>query len=308
MNSVRSGFGQGLLELGQQNDRVLALTADLEGSLKMTDFKSKFPQRFFQLGVAEQNLVGVAAGLALTGWLPIVGSYATFLSRAWEQVRVDVCLNQAKVILAGSHAGLSHPTDGVTAQGTEDIALFKSLPNLKVVVPADYWEARAALLSAANQNQAVYLRLYREKTPLLSDKDEEFEIGKAKVLRPGVNLSIFSAGPILNQVMKAAEKLESVGVNSEVVNLRTVKPIDKQVVIKSVRKTGKALVVEDHQVQGGIGESVAQILGESIPVPLRIIGLNSFGKTAQNYQELLVAYKLDSESLFKQVKVWLEKR
>lgn len=304
--SLRSGFGEALVQLGKREPRLVALTADLAGSLYMTDFKAKFPERFFQLGVAEQNLVSTAAGLALADLLPVAGSFATFLGRAWEQVRVDVCLNQLPVLLVGSHAGLSHPTDGVTAQATEDIAIFRSLPNLQVLSPADASQVKLAFKAWITEPQPTYLRLYREPTEEIDMFKDEFIIGQAQVVKPGSNLTIVSAGPIINHVILAAHKLEVMGINCELIDLGTIQPIDQQTLIKSARKTGRVVTVEDHQLNGGVGGSVAEVLAEHVPVPMKMIGLTEFGKTARDYTKLLKAFKLDSEGIYQQIKDWLD--
>jgi len=304
--SLRAGFGKALARLGKTESRLVALTADLERSLYMTEFKNQFPERFFQLGVAEQNLVGTTAGLALSGQLAVAASFATFLGRAWEQIRVDVCLNQLPVLLVGSHAGLSHPADGVTAQATEDIAMFRSLPNLQVLVPADFNQTKAALTAWVKNPGPAYLRLYREPTDLIKTKDNSFVIGKARILKPGSNLTIVSAGPIINQVILASQKLEVLGINCELIDLRTVQPIDQETLIQSARKTGRVVTVEDHQLSGGVGSAVAEILCQHVPLPMKMIGLTKFSKTARTYTNLLKDFKLNNEGIYQQIKDWLE--
>jgi transketolase len=304
--SLRSGFGEALAQLGKNEPWLVALSADLAGSLYMTDFKNQFPERFFQIGVAEQNLVSAAAGLALAGLIPVAGSFATFLGRAWEQVRVDVCLNQLPVLLVGSHAGLSHPADGVTAQATEDIAIFRSLPNLQVLVPADFNQVKLAFKAWITKPQPTYLRLYREPTEEIDMFKDEFVIGQAQIIKPGSNLTIISAGPIINQVIPASQKLEVMGISCELIDLGTIQPIDQQTLIKSARKTGRVVTVEDHQLKGGVGSAVAEVLSQHVPLPIKMIGLTEFTKTARSYTKLLEAFKLDSEGIYQQIKDWLE--
>ena len=304
--ALRDAFGEAIVKLGERDERVVVLTGDLESSTRLTEFKKRWPERFFQLGVAEQNMVGVAAGLALAGKVPFVCSFATFLSRAWEQIRVTVCLNRLGVKLVGSHAGLSHPQDGATAQATEDVALMRSLPGIAVVVPADAREMGEAVAAVAEREGPVYLRMTREPTPIFTDGG--FEIGKAKVLREGEAVSLIGAGPILAEVLKAAEILEKRGVEAEVVGVGTIKPLDEEAVVRSARKTGRVVTVEDHQVFGGVGGAVAEVLGRRCPVAMKMIGLkDEFGTTAREYGRLLARFGLDGEGIARAVEEWMGK-
>ena len=253
--------------------------------------------------MAEQNLVGIATGLAMTGKIPFAASFASFCpGRCLDQIRMQICLNKLKVVIVGSHAGLSHPKDGVSVQATEDIAIMRSMPHMVVVVPADYNQTIAAVQAIYACKQAVYIRIAREPTAVFSKKSI-FKIGQAQLLKTGGNLTLISAGPLLAEVLQAAQKAESFGISCEVINLSTIKPIDSKTIIRSAKKTKAILTIEDHQQQGGLGSAVAEVIVKNYSVKMQIMGLNNeFGRTSKDYQSLIKYYHLDSDSILSEIK------
>jgi transketolase len=294
--SLRDSFGQAIVKLAEQKKDLVAVTADLTSSTRLTEFKNSYPMRFFQMGVAEQNMIGISAGLALAGFVPFSTSFAVFCpGRCLDQIRVQVCLNNLNVKLVGSHAGLSHPKDGPTAQATEDIAVMRSLPNMTVIYPADFNQMQKAVAKIYDHPGPVYLRMTREPSAVFIKQNSDFEINKAQVLIPGNQLTIISAGPLLEYVLQAASLLEKQNISCEVINLHTIKPIDKKTLIKSVKKTKLVLTVEDHQIMGGLGSAAAEVLSQNYPVKMKMLGLdNCFGKTARNYDQLIRFFKLSA--------------
>lgn len=276
--ALRDAFGEALLDLGKENPRVVALTADLAESLRLVKFAEHFPQRFLEVGVAEENLVGAAAGFALGGFVPFAGSFGCFLTRAFDHVRVSICQNGLHVILVGSHGGVSNAADGASAHALEDLAMMRALPNMTVVVPADANEMRQAVRAVADHDGPVYLRLYREPTPVFSDLERSFVIGKATAEREGSDVTVVACGPQVATALAAAAELQGT-VDVEVVNASTVKPIDAKTVVASAQKTGRVVTLEDHSVYGGLGSAVAEILSEHYPVPVTRLGLKTFGES-----------------------------
>lgn len=299
--SLRDAFGESIVKLGEQSENIVILSADLTKSIKLEGFKNRFTNRFFQVGVAEQNMVAIAAGLAKIGKIPFCCSFATFLTgRAWEQIRVLISANNLPVKLIGSHAGLSHPHDGFTAQATEDIALMRVLPNMVVIYPADANQMDKASLAIYKHQGPVYLRMLREPTAVFIKNSSEFIIGKAQVLKSGKDITIISAGALLGEVISAAKETN---LDCEIINMHTIKPIDSETIIQSTKKTNCVLTIEDHQIEGGLGSAVAEVLIEFLPVKVFRLGLdNQFGRTARSYQELLQYYHLDKKSLVKKIK------
>lgn len=294
LSSQRDAYGEALLEVAQKNERVLALTADLASSTRIEKFARFFPERFFNVGVAEQNAVAVAAGLALEGFIPFLSSFAVFLpGRCFDQIRVAVCQNKANVKLIGSHLGFSNSGDGASAQSVADIALMRSLPGMVVLSPADANEAREAVLAMASYEGPVYLRLSRSKTPLLTQRGKEFKIGQATILCPGEKLTILGTGPILAKAMAVADVL-----GAEVINCATVKPLDKETIITSVKKTGRVLVLEEHSFLGGLGAAAAELLSQECPVPMKLMGIpDVFGESARSPEELYQKHGLTEERI-----------
>jgi transketolase len=280
---IRAGFGRGLKKAGQVDERVVAACADLTDSTKMSNFAEAFPERYIEIGVAEQNLVTVGSGLAAAGKIPFVSSYAAFMpGRCWEQIRTTICLNNQPVKLIGSHAGVSVGPDGATHQMLEDIALMRVLPDMVVIAPADSVEAEKATLAMAKDSRPNYMRLAREATPVFTTAKTPFEIGKAYVLAEGQDVTIVATGTMTYQALAAAEKLFKDGIDAEVVHVPTIKPLDEETIIKSARKTGHVITVEEGQINGGLGGAVAELLGENCPSPLLRIGMaDRFGESGQ---------------------------
>ena len=291
---TRSGFGQGLLEAGKLDPRVVALTADLKGSLKMDAFAAEYPDRYYECGIAEANMVGVAAGMAISGKVPFVGSFAEFVTgRVYDQVRMEVCYGKANVKIASSHAGITLGEDGATHQTMEDIALMRALPNMVVINPCDWTQTKNATIAAAKYDGPVYLRFGRPKVADFMP-DEPFEIGKAYVLNEGKDVTIFATGHMVWEALSAAEALEAEGICAEVVDVATIKPLDTATVITSIKKTGCAVVAEEHNMAGGLGELIAGVLAASCPRPLEYInGKDRFGQSGTP-AELLAAYGMDA--------------
>lgn len=306
---TRKGFGEGLLKAGADNPQIVALSADLTESTQMEAFKKAFPERFIEIGVAEQNLVTVASGLAAVGKLPFATSYAAFSpGRNWEQIRTTICLNERPVKIIGSHAGVSVGPDGATHQMLEDIALMRSLPNMTVVVPCDYHEARRATLALTKLQKPAYLRLAREKTAVVTLPDAPFEIGRSYVIRHGHDISILACGPLLYEAIKASLELDKKGISAEVINVATVKPLDEKTILDSVKKTGSVVTVEEGQVAGGMGSAVAELLGEKLPTPMRRVGiLDRFGQSGK-LDQLWDEYKLTSPHIVRAASELLEKK
>ena len=300
---IRAGFGRGLKAAGERNNRIVALCADLTDSTKMSDFKKAFPERFVEIGVAEQNLVTVASGLARAGKIPFASSYAAFSpGRNWEQIRTTITLNDQPVKVVGSHAGVSVGPDGATHQMLEDVALMRVLPNMVVVAPGDSIEAEKATLAIAENNKPSYLRLAREGTPIFSTADSPFEIGKAYVLREGIDITLLGTGTMTYQLLAAAKKLEERGIRAEVVHVPTIKPLDEETILASVRKTGRAVTAEEAQAAAGFGGAIAELLGEKLPTPLKRIGMKDrFGESGSP-EELLQHFGLDGDSIADTVK------
>lgn len=280
---IRKGFGKGLLEAGNLNENVVAACADLTESTQMHLFKEAFPERFIEMGVAEQNLVTVGSGLAAMGKIPFVSSYAAFSpGRNWEQIRTTICLNDQPVKVVGSHAGVSVGPDGATHQMLEDIALMRVLPNMVVVVPGDSLEAEKATLALAGDSRPAYLRLAREASPIITTVKTPFEIGKAYVYSEGSDITIISTGTMTYQAMLAAETLFKDGIDVEVIHCPTIKPLDAVTILMSARKTNRIITIEEAQVNGGLGGAVAELLSEEYPVPLKRIGVKDrFGESGK---------------------------
>lgn len=296
----RAGFGEALLALGKSDPRVVALCADLTDSTKVQAFAEAYPERFIEMGVAEQNMMGVAAGLALAGKVPFAASYAAFNpGRNWDQLRVSVCYSEANVKVIGAHAGISVGPDGATHQALEDVAITRALPNLTVIVPTDIEEARKAVTAAAAHVGPVYIRFGRSEVPTVTVPATPFAIGKANLLREGRHLTICANGPLVYEALLAAEKLAERRVEAEVIAVPTVKPLDAETILASVKKTGRVVTAEEAQVTGGLGGAVAELLGERLPAPLRRIGVrDTFGESG-TADELMNKYGLRAADILK---------
>lgn len=288
----RDGFGQGLLELGKINPDVVALCGDLVESIRVQAFAEAYPERYFEMGVAEQNMAGVAAGLALSGKIPFISSYAVFNpGRDWDQIRVSICYSQANVKIVGAHAGISVGPDGATHQALEDIAITRVLPNMTVVVPTDSVEAKKATLAIAKHVGPCYIRFGREKTPVITKDETPFELGKALPILAGSDVTIIANGQMVYRAMMAAKELEG-KISVGVLNMHTVKPIDAKAIIDAAKETGAMVTAEEHQIIGGLGSAVAEVLGDHHPVPIERVGiLDTFGESGKP-EELMEHYHL----------------
>ena len=292
---TRSGFGVGLLKAGQADKNVVALTADLKGSLKMDAFAAEFPERFIQCGIAEANMVGVAAGLAITGKVPFIGSFAEFVTgRVYDQIRQEVAYGCTNVKIASSHAGITLGEDGATHQTMEDIALMRALPGMVVLNPCDFNQTVQATIAAAEYNGPVYLRFGRPSVPNFTDPDQPFVIGKAIVMNEGKDVTLFATGHTVWEALQAAEALESDGISAEVIDIASIKPLDEQAIVASARKTGAVVVAEEHNMAGGLGEAVAGALAKACPTPVEFVnGQDLFGQSGTP-SALMAAYGLDA--------------
>lgn len=290
---TRSGFGAGLLALGQNNENVVALCADLIGSLKMGDFKKEFPDRFFQVGIAEANMIGLAAGMTIGGKIPFTGTFANFSTgRVYDQIRQSVAYSEKNVKICASHAGLTLGEDGATHQILEDIGLMKMLPNMTVINPCDYNQTKAATIALADHQGPAYLRFGRPSWPIFTPDDQKFEIGKAWQMTEGTDVTIFATGHMVWQAVEAEAILAEKGISVELINIHTIKPLDVDAILKSVAKTGCVVTAEEHQRNGGLGDSVAQTLALNNPTPIEMVAVNdSFGESATPMQ-LLEKYGL----------------
>ena len=305
----RNGFGEGLLFLGEHNPEVVALTADLAESTRVLDFAKKYPERFVECGVAEQNMMGVAAGMALTGKTSFVASYATFSpGRSWDQLRVAVAYSMANVKVAGSHTGLSVGPDGATHQALEDIAITRVLPNLTVVVPCDLIEARKTTVALGTTAGPAYFRLGREKTAVMTTEESPFAVGKASVFKEGKDVAIIASGPILYNGLLAAQELEKEGISVLAINNHTIKPMDVETITWAAKLTGAVVTLEEHQTMGGAGSAVAEVLAEHYPVPIEMIGMpNSFGESG-NPDELIKKFGMDKDAIVAAVRKVLTRK
>lgn len=278
---TRSGFGAGLHELGKKNPAVVALCADLTGSLKMDAFAKDFPERFFQVGIAEANMMGVAAGLTIGGKIPFTGTFANFSTgRVYDQIRQSIAYSDKNVKICASHAGLTLGEDGATHQILEDLGLMKMLPGMTVINPCDYNQTKAATIAIADHIGPVYLRFGRPTVPVFTPADQKFEIGKAVMLNEGKDVSIFATGHLVWEAIIAGEMLAEKGINAEIINIHTIKPLDAEAVLNSAKKTGCIVSCEEHQKNGGLGDSIAQLLAMNMPTPMEFVAVNdSFGES-----------------------------
>ena len=300
---TRSGFGAGIAELGRTNPNVVALCADLVASLKLDTFIKENPERFIQCGIAEANMIGVAAGLAINGYIPYATTFANFGSgRVYDQIRQSVAYSGTNVKIAVSHAGLTLGEDGATHQILEDLAMMRAMPEMTVINPCDYNQTKAATIAIADFEGPVYLRFGRPVMPVFTDPEQKFEIGKAWTVNEGTQVSIFATGHLVWEAILAGEILESEGIDAEIINLHTIKPLDEDAILKSVRKTGCAVTAEEHQLNGGLGDAVCQLLSRNLPSPVEMIGVNnSFGESGVPAQ-LMEKYGLDAKSIVAAVK------
>ncbi|MCG8576915.1 MAG: transketolase family protein [Flavobacteriales bacterium] len=299
---TRSGFGAGLLELGKTHPNVVGLCADLTGSLKMNAFQDEFPDRFFQVGIAEANMIGIAAGLTIGNKIPFTGTFANFSTgRVYDQIRQSVAYSNKNVKICASHCGLTLGEDGATHQILEDIGLMKMLPNMTVISPCDYNETKAATIAIADHDGPVYLRFGRPKVPNFTDPDKKFVIGKADVLTEGTDVTIIATGHLVWKAIEAGQILEEKGISAEIINMHTIKPLDEEAVLQSVNKTGCVVTAEEHMRNGGLGDSIAQLLGQKRPTPIEMVAVDDvFGESGKG-EELLTKYNINTPNIVEAV-------
>ncbi len=303
MKDTRSGFGAGLTELGRTNKNVVALCADLTGSLKMNDFQDENPERFFQIGIAEANMIGIAAGMTIGGKIPFTGTFANFsTARVYDQIRQAVAYSNKNVKICASHAGLTLGEDGATHQTLEDIGMMKMLPHMVVINPCDYNQTKAATIAIADYVGPVYLRFGRPKVPNFTPADQKFEIGKALHLKEGNDVTIFATGHLVWEALEAAKTLESEGISAEVINLHTIKPLDNDAILKAVENTKCVVTAEEHMLNGGLGDSIAQLLSRENPTPIEMVGMDdSFGESGPP-MKLMEKYGIDRNAIVESAK------
>ncbi len=309
LKDTRSGFGQGLLELGHENPNIIGLCADLTGSLKMDAFEKEFPERFIQVGIAEANMMGIAAGLTIGGKIPFTGTFANFSTgRVYDQIRQSIAYSKKNVKICASHAGITLGEDGATHQILEDIGLMKMLPGMTVINTCDYNQTKAATKKIAEHYGPVYLRFGRPKVPNFTDPNKKFEIGKGIQLKTGSDLSLFATGHMVWESLVACENLNKEGITVDLINIPTIKPLDTEIILDSVNKTKLVVTAEEHQKLGGLGGSISQLLSENLPTFIKMVAINdSFGESGKP-NELLKKYKLDSKSIEIACKKALEKK
>ena len=300
---TRSGFGEGLTELGRNNNNVVALCADLTGSLKMNDFAKENPERFIQVGIAEANMMGIAAGLTIGGKIPFTGTFANFSTgRVYDQIRQSIAYSSKNVKICASHAGITLGEDGATHQILEDIGLMKMLPGMTVINTCDFNQTKLATIAIANHDGPVYLRFGRPKVPNFTDKNFNFKIGKGIILKEGKDVTIISTGHLVWESLEASKKLEEIGISAEIINIHTIKPLDEEIVINSAKKTNAIVSAEEHNFLGGLGESISRTLSLNYPTPQEFIATNdTFGESGKP-SDLMKKYGLDSDSIIKSVK------
>ncbi len=309
LKDTRSGFGEALLELGEKNSNIVALCADLTGSLKMNYFAERFPERFFQVGIAEANMMGIAAGLTIGGKIPFTGTFANFsTARVFDQIRQSIAYSNKNVKICASHSGLTLGEDGATHQSLEDIGLMKMLPNMTVINTCDFNQTKAATFAIADHTGPVYLRFGRPKVPNFTHPDQKFEIGKGVILTQGEDVTIFATGHLVWKSLEAGKILAEKGIRTEIINIHTIKPLDDITILRSVAKTKCVVTAEEHQMNGGLGDSIAQLLVRKFPVPVEMIAVNDeFGESGKP-EELLVKYGLDTPNIVEAVKKVLSRK
>ena len=309
MKDTRSGFGAGLTELGKKNKNVVALCADLTGSLKMNDFEKNHPERFFQIGIAEANMIGIAAGMTIGGKIPFTGTFANFsTSRVYDQIRQSVAYSNKNVKICASHAGLTLGEDGATHQVLEDIGMMKMLPHMTVINTCDYNQTKAATIAIADHKGPVYLRFGRPKVPNFTSEDQVFKIGKGVLLEEGSDVTIIATGHLVWEAIEASKELKRSGVNVDIINIHTIKPLDKDLILKSINKTKCIVTAEEHMLNGGLGDSIAQLIALENPTPLEMVGVNdTFGESGTPRQ-LMEKYGLTAKDIVKATKKVLSRK
>jgi transketolase len=306
---TRSGFGAGLLEAAKKDENIVGLCADLTGSLKMNAFEDEFPERFFQVGISEANMMSMAAGMTIGGKIPFTGTFANFsTSRVYDQIRQSIAYSGKNVKICASHAGLTLGEDGATHQVLEDIGMMKMLPGMVVINPCDYNQTKAATLAIAKYKGPVYLRFGRPKVPVFTKENQDFKIGEAIILNQGSDVTIIATGHLVWEAIEAAEQLDGKGINAEIINIHTIKPLDSDAVLKSVKKTGCIVTAEEHQMNGGMGDSIAQLLALKLPRPIEMVAVNdSFGESGKP-DLLMEKYGLKKDNIIKAVEKVLKRK
>lgn len=306
---TRSGFGAGLLELGKSNPKVVALCADLTGSLKMDAFAKAYPERFFQTGIAEANMMGLAAGMTIGGLIPFTGTFANFSTgRVYDQIRQSIAYSEKNVKICASHAGITLGEDGATHQILEDIGMMRMLPGMIVINPCDYNQTKAATLAIAEHNGPVYLRFGRPSVPIFTPENGQFEIGKAILLNEGSDVTVFATGHLVWKAIQAGERMAEMGISAEIINIHTIKPIDREAIVRSAMKTGCVVTAEEHNRHGGLGDAVAQVLASSYPVPQEYVAVNdTFGESGTPDQ-LMQKYGLESSNIIDAVEKVIKRK
>lgn len=309
IKATRDGFGEAILELGKQNSNIVVLCADLTESTRVSDFKNNFPERFFEMGLTEQNMALVAAGMALSGLIPFMCSFAVFSPIGnLTQVRVSIAYNQANVKIVSSHSGISVGEDGATHQAIEDIAIMRAIPNMVVLTPCDFEEAKKITIAAAKYNGPVYLRFERQKTPIFTKKESTFEIGNAQILKDGKDVAIIACGSLVYEALLAANDLEKEGIYAMIINNPSIKPLDENKILEVAKKTRSIVTVEDHQIKGGMGSAIAQFISQNFPVPIEFVGINDCFGESGNFEELRAKFNLDSHYIKEKVRQVLKKK
>jgi len=309
MKATRDGFGEGLVALGERNPQVVVLSADLTDSTRASMFKKRFPERFFTLGVAEADMVGMAGGLSLVGKIPFCCSLGVFASgRVWDQVRVTICYSNLNVKIGGSHGGVSVGADGATHQSIEEITLMRVLPNMRVIVPCDAIETRKATIQAGEVSGPVYLRFGRPPVPVITTEDTPFVLGKAVTMREGKDVTLFACGIMVYEALEAAKELDKKGISTRVINLHTVKPIDEEVIFEAAKETGAIVTAEEHQLSGGFGSAVAEVIVKEFPVPVEMVGIKDRFGISGSVEELMRDFGLTSSDIIKAVERVLKRK
>ena len=306
---TRSGFGEGLLEAARENENIVGLCADLTGSLKMNAFENEFPERFFQVGISEANMMSMAAGMTIGGKIPFTGTFANFsTSRVYDQIRQSIAYSSKNVKICASHAGLTLGEDGATHQVLEDIGMMKMLPGIVVINPCDFNQTKAATIAIAKHDGPVYLRFGRPKMPVFTPADQEFNIGEAVMLNEGTDVTIVATGHLVWEAIEAGHILAEMGINAEIINIHTIKPLDASAILKSVEKTGCIVTAEEHQMNGGLGDSIAQLLARKRPTPIEMVAVNdSFGESGKP-SDLMEKYGLTRTDIVKSVEKILTRK
>ncbi len=309
MRKTREGFGRALVELGEENPDIVVLVGDLSGSTMVNFFEEAFPERFFNVGIAEQNMMNIAAGLAAKDKIPFLATYGAFAScRAADQIRVTVCYSDLNVNIGGAHGGISVGKDGATHQAMEEISIMRSMPNMRLIVPCDFWETKKATKAIAAIPHPCYIRFGRENVPVITDEDTLFEFGKGYILREGGDLSIFACGVMVYEALEAADELSNENIDARVINLHTIKPIDREIIVKAASETGAVVTAEEHQIYGGFGSAIAEVIVQEQPVPMEFVAVQDRFGVSGNPEQLMERFGLKSRNIVEKAKTVLKRK